>query len=66
MMRFLIIFGIALVVLILLWPYLSRLGLGRPTGGVVVERPSGTFYALVVTGLILSVVLSALLWWFGR
>lgn len=65
-MRFLIILGITIIVLGLLWPYLSRLGLGRLPGDIVVERPSGTFYFPIVTCLILSLVLSAALWWLGR
>jgi len=50
----------------LLWPYLSRLGLGRLPGDVAVQRPSGTFYFPFMTSVILSLVLSALLWWFGH
>jgi hypothetical protein len=66
MMRFLIVLGIAIIIVGLLWPYLSRLGLGRLPGDIVVERPGGTFYFPIVTSLILSLVLSALFWLFGR
>ena len=66
MMRFLIGLGIVLIVLGVLWPYLSRLGLGRLPGDIVIERPGGTFYFPIVTCLILSIALSALMWWFGR
>ena len=55
-----------IIVLGLLWPYLSRLGFGRLPGDVVVQRPSGTLYFPFMTCLILSLVLSALLWWIGR
>ena len=66
MMRFLITLGVVPIVLGVLWPYLDRLGLGRLPGDIVVERPGGTFYFPIVTCLILSIVLSALMWWFGR
>jgi len=66
MMRFLITLGLVLIVLGLLWPYLSRLGLGRLPGDIVIERASGTFYFPIVTCLILSIVFSALMWLFGR
>lgn len=66
MMRFLITLGLVLIVLGLLWPYLSKLGLGRLPGDIVIERASGTFYFPIVTCLILSIVLSALMWLFGR
>jgi Protein of unknown function (DUF2905) len=66
MMRFLITLGLVLIVLGLLWPYLSRLGLGRLPGDIVIERGGGTFYFPVVTCLVLSIAFSALMWWFGR
>jgi hypothetical protein len=66
MMRFLITLGVVLIVLGLLWPYLSRLGLGRLPGDIVIERSGGTFYFPIVTCLILSIALSVLMWWFGR
>ena len=66
MMRFLIGLGLVLIVVGVLWPYLSRLGLGRLPGDIVIERPGGTFYFPIVTCLMLSIVLSALLRWFGR
>jgi len=66
MMRFLIGLGVVLIVLGLLWPYLSRLGLGRLPGDIVIERPGGTFYFPIVTCLILSIALSVLMWLFGR
>jgi hypothetical protein len=38
MNRALIIFGIALIVIGLLWPMISKLGLGRLPGDIVIER----------------------------
>jgi len=66
MMRFLVIFGIAFVILIIVWPYLNRLGLGRPTSAVAVDRPFSKLYIIVATCLVLSVLLSGLMWWVGR
>ena len=66
MMRFLITLGVVLIVLGVLWPYLSRLGLGQLPGDIVIERPGGTFYFPIVTCLILSIALSVLMWLFGR
>ena len=65
-MRFLIILGLAILVVGLLWPYLSKLGLGRLPGDLVIERPSGTFYFPFATCLILSLLLSLALWLLGR
>ncbi|MBX6329503.1 MAG: DUF2905 domain-containing protein [Pseudolabrys sp.] len=66
MARFLIILGLALVAAGLLWPYLTRLGIGHLPGDIVVTRGNFTFYFPVVTSIVLSIVLSALLWLAGR
>lgn len=60
--RLLIALGIALVALGLAWPWLSRLGLGRLPGDIVIEREGFTFYFPLTTCLLASVVISLLLW----
>jgi hypothetical protein len=57
--------GILLVVAGLAWPWLSRY-LGRLPGDVVVRRENFTFVFPIVTCLVISVILSLLLWIFGR
>lgn len=66
MSRALILFGLALVVAGLLWPYIGKLGLGRLPGDIVVERPGYSFYFPLMTSLLLSVVISLVLWLFNR
>ena len=62
MARFLIVLGLAILVVGLLWPYLSKLGLGRLPGDIVIERENTTFYFPLVTCLLLSLFLSLILW----
>lgn len=62
MQRFLIVAGIALVVIGIAWPWLAQLGLGRLPGDIHVEREGWSFHFPLMTGLIVSVVLSLLLW----
>jgi hypothetical protein len=62
MQRILIVAGIVLLALGLLWPFIQRIGLGRLPGDIVVERPGFTFYFPIVTSVVISVVLSLLLW----
>jgi hypothetical protein len=62
MARFLIVLGLVILVVGLLWPYLSKLGLGRLPGDIVIERENTTYYFPLVTCLLLSVVLSLILW----
>jgi hypothetical protein len=64
--RFLIILGLAILVTGLLWPYLSKIGLGRLPGDIVVERENFSFYFPLMTSIIVSLVLSAVLWFFMR
>ena len=64
--RVLIVLGLALVVGGLLWPFLTRLGLGRLPGDIVVERPNFRFYFPLATSILLSVFLSLLFWMFRR
>ena len=66
MARLLIIAGVILVLAGLLWPVISKLGLGRLPGDIVFTRGSTTFYFPIVTSIVLSVVLSAVLWILGR
>jgi hypothetical protein len=66
MARFLIIVGVLIVVIGLLWPYLSKLGLGHLPGDIVIERNGVTIYIPIVTCLLLSLLLSAVLWLVGR
>jgi hypothetical protein len=61
----LIVFGVLLVVGGLAWPLLSRY-LGRLPGDIVVRRGNFTFAFPIVTCLLLSVLVSLLLWLFRR
>lgn len=64
--RWLIVFGLVLVVIGLLWPWLEKLGLGRLPGDIVIERENVRIYVPIVTSLVVSVVLSIILWLLGR
>ena len=66
MARFLIVLGLAILVVGLLWPYLSKLGLGRLPGDIVIERENGTVYVPLATCSLLSLLLSWVLWVVNR
>jgi uncharacterized protein HemY len=69
MSRTLILLGAILILVGLLWPWLTKLGLGRLPGDIVVERGNARFYFPIVTSLIISIVLSfvlTLLFWLFR
>ncbi|MBB6094741.1 hypothetical protein HNQ60_003628 [Povalibacter uvarum] len=66
MRRTLIILGSIIILIGLLWPWLSKLPIGRLPGDIVVDRPGFRFFLPVTTMLIASVVLSLLLWLFRK
>jgi len=64
--RALIIFGFVLVAVGLLWPLRAKLGLGRLPGDIVIERENFWLYLPIGTSLLISAVLSLILWVIGR
>lgn len=64
--RLLIIFGLVLVALGLLWPFIGKLGLGRLPGDIVIERENFRLYLPFGTSLLISAVLSLILWFINR
>ncbi|WP_280570321.1 DUF2905 domain-containing protein [Chromohalobacter sp. 296-RDG] len=66
MSRSLIFIGLAIVVIGLLWPWLSKLPLGHLPGDIAIKREGFAFYFPITTMILVSVVVSALLWLFNR
>lgn len=66
MQRLLIVLGLALVAVGLGWPWLRRLPLGRLPGDIHIVRPGVSFHFPLMTCLVVSVVLSVLLWLMRR
>ncbi|HXP76726.1 MAG TPA: DUF2905 domain-containing protein [Stellaceae bacterium] len=66
MPRFLIVLGLVLVAAGLLWPLAERLNLGRLPGDFIIGRDSFRLYLPLATSLLISVVLSLVLWLIRR
>ena len=66
MSRLLITLGVVLVVLGLLWPALTKLGLGRLPGDIVIERENFRFYFPLTTSILVSAILTLLAWLFRK
>jgi hypothetical protein len=60
MPRFLVLAGLVLIALGLLWGPLTRLGLGRLPGDIVIERENFRLYIPITSALIVSAALSGL------
>jgi hypothetical protein len=66
MQKFLIFTGLLLVIAGLAWPWLRRLPLGHLPGDIHVVRDGFSFSFPVVTCIVLSIVVSLLLWLLRR
>lgn len=66
MQRILVILGIVLLVLGLAWPWLAKSGLGRLPGDLIIERENFRLYFPITTSILVSIVLSLLIWLFRR
>lgn len=66
MQRFLIILGAIVLIVGLLWPLLQKSGLGRLPGDIVIEKENFRFYFPLTTSVIISIILSILIWLFTR
>jgi len=64
--KWLIIVGLILVAAGLLWPLMSKLGLGRLPGDIVVRRDGFSLYFPLMTCLVISAVVSIVIWIFRR
>jgi hypothetical protein len=60
--RVLIGLGLLLVLAGVFWPLLSKLPLGRLPGDIVIDRPGLKVFAPITTMIIVSLVISLLLW----
>jgi hypothetical protein len=66
MQKLLVTAGVLLVAAGLLWPTLSRLGLGRLPGDIAIQGEHGGFYFPIVTCILVSLVLTLIFWLAGK
>ena len=66
MRRLLLVTGLVIIVIGIAWPWLVRLPLGRLPGDIVIDRPGFKFFFPLTTMVIVSLLLSLLLWLFRR
>lgn len=62
MQKTLVIIGIAIIIIGVCWPYLTKLPIGRLPGDIIIGRPNLRIYIPITTMIIVSVVLSVILW----
>lgn len=66
MQRVLIVLGLLIAAAGVLWPWLSKLPFGRLPGDLIIDRPGFRLYAPFTSMIVVSVVLSLIVWLFRR
>lgn len=66
MQRTLITVGLLVALIGVLWPWISKLGLGRLPGDLIIDRPGFKLFAPFTTMIVVSVVLSLIIWLLRR
>ncbi len=66
MSKWLVIAGIILVLLGIVWPWLSKLGIGHLPGDIDIERKGFGFYFPITSSIVVSLVLSFIFWIFRK
>jgi Protein of unknown function (DUF2905) len=64
--RLLIVVGLLIAAVGLLWPWISKLPIGRLPGDVVVDKPGFKLFAPFTTMIIVSLVVSLIVWLLRR
>jgi hypothetical protein len=62
MQKTLILLGIVILAVGLLWPWLGKLPIGRLPGDIIIDRPHLKVYVPITTMIIVSLVVSIILW----
>ncbi len=66
MQRTLVAIGVILIILGVMWPWVRKLGLGHLPGDILIERGDFRFYLPITTMIIVSVVLTLIIWLLRR
>jgi uncharacterized membrane protein (DUF106 family) len=66
MQRTLIVIGVIFLVIGLLWPWLGKLPLGRLPGDIIIDRPNLKIYFPITTMVLISLVISLIMWLFRK
>jgi hypothetical protein len=66
MQRLLIATGILVALLGLLWPWVSRLPLGRLPGDILIDKPGFKLFVPFTSMIVVSLVLSLVVWLLRR
>ena len=61
-----IILGLIILIAGIAWPILDKLPLGRLPGDIVIDKPGMKVYIPITTMILVSLVISVILWFFRK
>ena len=62
MQKILIILGILALATGILWPWISKLPIGRLPGDIIIDKPGLKVYIPITTMILVSIIVSFILW----
>ncbi|MFP4159876.1 MAG: DUF2905 domain-containing protein [Desulfobacterales bacterium] len=62
MQKTLVFIGIAILLIGLFWPWVARLPIGRLPGDIIIDRPGMKVYIPITTMILVSIIVSAIMW----
>ncbi|MEA3547041.1 MAG: DUF2905 domain-containing protein [Thermodesulfobacteriota bacterium] len=66
MSKNLILIGILFIIIGFCWPLIEKMHLGRLPGDIVLKGENYRFYLPITTSIVISLILSLILWLFRR
>jgi Protein of unknown function (DUF2905) len=66
MQKSLILLGVAIVVIGVLWPWLSKIPFGRLPGDIIIDKPGFKMFFPVTSMLLVSGIISLVMWFFRK
>jgi hypothetical protein len=62
MQKILIVLGFLMLAIGILWPWVSKLPIGRLPGDIIIDKPGLKVYIPITTMILVSVIVSVILW----
>ena len=66
MERILVVLGVVLVAIGLAWPWLQKLPFGRLPGDIFIKREGFQFFFPLTTCILISIIITLILWLFRK
>ena len=66
MQKALIVIGLAIIVVGVFWPHLARIPFGRLPGDIIIDKPHLKIYIPITTMILVSVVISVIMWFLRK